>query len=125
MTPVVLDAGALIALERRDQRMLALADELLQSRAVAHLPAGVLAQVWRGSARQHALARLVKASLLHVDALTEAVAYRIGRLLAATGTHDVVDGHVALLARQLQAIVLTADVDDLAVLDPSLRLVRI
>lgn len=125
MTSIVLDAGALIALERRDQRLLALADELVHARAAAHVPAGVLAQVWRASPRQYALARLVKASLLRVDALTEAVAYRIGRLLAATGTHDVIDGHVVLLARQLNATVLTSDIDDLAALDPSLILVRV
>lgn len=81
--------------------------------------------MWRVSPGQHALSLLLNASLLRVDALTEAVAYRIGRLLAAAGTRDVVDGHVALLARQLNATVLTSDVDDLAALDPSLVLVRV
>lgn len=125
MRPVVLDAGALIALERRDPRLLAVADELLRARSVGHVPAGVLAQVWRGSSRQHALSRLVKASLLRVDWLTEVVAYRIGLLLTAAGTRDVIDAHVALLARRLNATVLTSDAADIAVLDSTLRIVTI
>lgn len=89
------------------------------------MPAGVLAQVWRGSSRQHALSRLVKASLLRVDWLTEVVAYRIGLLLTAAGTRDVIDAHVALLARRLNATVLTSDAADIAVLDSTLRIVTI
>lgn len=125
MTPVVFDAGALIALERRDHRVLAVADELHRSRTVGHVPAGVLAQIWRGSPRQHPIMRLLAASLLRVDALTDAVAFRIGLLLTASGHSDVVDAHVALLARQLNATVLTSDPDDIGVLDPSLRIVTV
>lgn len=125
MTPVVLDAGALIALERRDSRMLALADELHRMRRVGHLPAGVVAQVWRGSARQHAVARLLRSQAIRVDPLSEELGYRLGLLLARSGTSDVVDAHVALLGRLLGATVLTSDPDDLAAVDPALRLVHI
>lgn len=45
MTIVVLDAGALIALEHRDTRMLALADLLHRHRRSAFVPAGVVARV--------------------------------------------------------------------------------
>jgi hypothetical protein len=38
---------------------------------------------------------------------------RIGELLAVTGTDDVIDGHVALLADATDRIV-TSDPDDLA-----------
>ena len=122
---LVLDAGALIALERRDSRMLALLVELVSARVSAHVPAGVVAQVWRGSPRQHAVVRLLSTEAVRVHALTEAMAYRVGLLLASSGTSDVVDAHVALLGRSLAARVLTSDRDDLARLDPKLDLVAV
>jgi hypothetical protein len=125
VTTVVLDAGALIALERRDRRMVTIADELAMNRLTAHLPAGVLAQVWRGSPRQQPLARLVRHGAVRVEPLSEEVALRVGRLLAAAGTSDVVDGHVALLARGLRATVITSDPEDLHKLDPELELITI
>jgi predicted nucleic acid-binding protein len=125
MTSAVLDAGALIALERRDVRMLALADELLAHRSVGYIPAGVIAQVWRGSPRQHPIVRLLAAQAMRVDAMTEETALRVGMLLAASSTSDVVDGHVALLARRLNAPVITSDPEDIAVLDGSLRIQRL
>lgn len=105
--------------------MLALMAELLALRSSAYVPAGVVAQCWRGSKRQHGVARLLRADAVRVDELTEASAYQIGLLLAATGTSDVVDGHVALLARKLGATVVTSDPGDLKTLDASLVLVTI
>ena len=125
MKHVVFDAGALIALERRDLRLLALVDELIRARIAAHVPAGVVAQVWRGSARQHAVVRLLRAEAVRVHALSEAVAYRVGLLLARSRTSDVVDAHVAILARSLSAVVLTSDPDDLRRLDGKLDIVAI
>lgn len=122
---VVLDAGALIALERGDRRALALLRELVGAKISAHVPAGVVAQVWRGSARQHAVIRLLKAEAVRVHAFTETMAYRVGLLLAASGTSDVVDAHVALLGRSLRAPVITSDTEDLRKLDPSLTFVAI
>ncbi len=74
MTVVVLDAGAMIALERRDTRMLVLADELYEARRIGYVPAAVVAQTWRGSARQHAMVRMVRAKAVRVDPLSEDVA---------------------------------------------------
>lgn len=125
MKTLVLDSGALIAIEKRDPRLLALLDQLADGRIAAHVPSTVVAQVWRGSRRQHGLMRLLKAEALRVHAFTEAVAYQVGMLLAASSTADVVDAHVALLARSLSAPVLTSDPDDLERLDPKLTLVRV
>lgn len=125
MTAVVLDSGAMIALERRDTRMLALADELHRARRVGYAPAGVVAQTWRGSARQHATMRLLRAGAVRVDPLSEDVAYRLGLLLAKSGTSDVVDAHVALLARRLRATVVTSDPEDLTALDSTLIFVAV
>lgn len=125
MTPLVLDAGALIALERRDVRMLALADELVSQRIVGHVPAGVVAQVWRGSPRQHAVVRLLRTEAVRVDQLSEETAYRLGVLLAAAGTADVTDAHVALLARQMRARVVTSDPGDIVTLDSNVSVIEV
>ena len=125
MRALVLDAGALIALENRDRRMLALAREIVRARAAAHVAAGVVAQVWRGSARQHPLVRLLRADALRIHALTAATAYQIGLLLASSGTTDVVDAHVALLGRSLGARVVTSDPGDLLRLDAKLEIVTV
>jgi len=125
MRTAVLDAGALIALERGDRRMLALLRELVEARRTAHVPAGVVAQVWRGSPRQHSLTRLLKAEALRIHPLDEGVAYRLGLLLGTSGTADAVDAHVALLARALRAPALTSDPDDLRRLDETLEVVAL
>jgi hypothetical protein len=121
----VLDAGAFIAMERRDASALALVAELVADRRVAHVPAGVVAQVWRGSPRQQAMIRLLRTGAVRTESLTEEVALRIGLLLAATGTRDVVDAHVVLLARKLNALVVASDPDDLRRLDAGLDLVTV
>lgn len=125
MKRIVFDAGALIALDKRDRRLLALMEELIQARVSAHVPAGVVAQVWRGSPKQHALVRLLRAEAVRIHPMSEAIAYRVGMLLASTRTTDVVDGHVAILGASLGAVVLTSDPDDLHKLDPKLEIVEI
>jgi len=122
---VVLDAGALIALERRDPRMVALADELVKARQGAHVPAGVVGQAWRGSARQAPIARLLRSRGVAVDPLTEETGYLTGTLLAATGSSDVIDAHVVLLARRVHGTVVTSDPDDISALDPTLTIARV
>jgi rRNA-processing protein FCF1 len=49
---VVLDTGALIAFERGDAKVRALVREALKTKARLVIPAGVLGQAWRGTARQ-------------------------------------------------------------------------
>jgi 2C-methyl-D-erythritol 2,4-cyclodiphosphate synthase len=125
VSTAVLDAGAFIALERRDSRVLALLAQLVADRRVAHVPAGVVAQVWRGSPRQHAMIRLLRSGALRTESLSVDVALRIGLLLGSTGAADVIDAHVVLLARRLHARVVTSDPDDLRRLDPRLDLVTL
>jgi hypothetical protein len=122
---VVLDAGAFIAMERRDARMLALVAELVAERQAALTPAGVVAQVWRGSPRQHAMLRLLRTGAIRAESLSEDVALRTGLLLAKTGAKDVIDGHVALIARRVRASVVTSDPDDIARLDQGLDIIPV
>jgi hypothetical protein len=110
---VVLDAGALIAIDRDDRRTAGLIE--LGRRAGASLVtvAPVVGQAWRGAARQARLARLL--SMVDVRSTSLQHARDAGELLAATGTSDVVDALVALVAMPGDQL-LTSDRGDLDVL---------
>ncbi len=121
---MVLDAGAFIALERRNKTMVALARLFVNAGTPLATSAGVVAQVWRGGGgRQAPIAYLLRRVLV-VD-LDHAVARALGRMLGLSGTSDAVDAHVAFLARQRGWPVLTSDPDDLRAIDPTLILERI
>lgn len=116
---VVLDAGAFIALERRDRAMVALAKIFLDEQTPLVTSAGVVAQVWRGGGeRQVPIAFLLKRVL--VLALDHAVARTLGRMLGESRTADPVDAHVVFLARERGWSVLTSDAGDLLAIDPTL-----
>ncbi len=122
---VTLDAGALIALDRDDRRVIAL---LARAAQLAHritIPASALAQAVRRPERQARLARLMRQPTTDVVALDRVDAVNVGRLLAASGTTDVVDAHVVICARRAQQIVVTSDVGDLSRLDPQLEIVAL
>lgn len=122
---VTLDAGALIALDRDDRRVVALLARAQETSARVTVPATALAQAVRNPARQARLARLVRQPGTDVVALDRVDATGVGRLLAASGTADVVDAHVVLCARRTGQAVATSDPDDLHHLDPTLTLVAI
>ena len=108
---LVLDAGALIAVERADREVVALIkQELLRGRTpITH--GGIIGQVWRGGAsRQANLARLIPA--LNVIPLDAMLGRRAGVLLGLAGTDDVIDAALVLLAEDGD-IVLTSDLDEL------------
>jgi hypothetical protein len=110
---VVLDAGALVAVDRRDRGILTTLRLLERDGVPVRTSAGALAQVWRGGPRQANLARVVRG--LDVAALDENESTRVGELLAAARTEDVVDAHVALLVEP-GGTVLTSDGSDIALL---------
>lgn len=122
---VVLDAGALIALERGDRRMIALLREMAARDATFVVPAGALGQAWRDGKTQVVLARFVRTRSVEVVNLDEALAKACGELCAAARTKDVIDASVVLIARSRSSSVISSDPDDLGVLDPGLRVVRI
>lgn len=122
---MTLDAGALIAFERGDPRMRALVGEARGAGIRLALPAGVLAQVWRDGARQARLAALVASEAAHTVVLDEPAAKATGRLCAVSGTADVVDASVVLVANVRGDRVVTSDPDDLAAIDPDLELLTI
>jgi hypothetical protein len=125
VTGAVLDSGPLVAFERSDRRVVA-----ILARAVHHgdplvVPAGVVAQVWRDGRRQSRLARLLGSPACEVLALDDRSARAAGQLCGASGTADVVDASVVVVARQRALRVLTTDVDDLRRLDPHLDVVAV
>jgi predicted nucleic acid-binding protein len=112
---VVLDAGAFIALERGSTPVRAFV--LLADRGHVALAtsAAVVAQIWRGGNRQARLARLLASDLVTELALDSEASRRIGVLAAAApGARDVVDGHIAVIALDRDAAVLTSDAEDIA-----------
>jgi|SRR5579875_3157399 len=125
MAGAVLDTGALIAIERADRRMQALLHEANLAGAELTIPAGVLAQSWRGSPRQARLARLLRLDNVNVAPLEEADAKASGILCGRAGTADVVDASVVIAARTHHQTVVTSDPDDLRRLDPRLALFTI
>jgi hypothetical protein len=118
-----LDTGALIALERKDERMKALlARVLAHPEMIVHIPAGVVAQAFRDGSKQVRLVRLLKETQARVVALDEETARVVGILLGLRGTNDVVDASVVMCARRYDQPVVTGDPDDLRRLDASVEL---
>ncbi len=125
MAGVTLDAGALIAIDRNHRRMVALLARAAETKAPVTVPASALAQAIRRPERQVRLARLIRQPATSVRALDRVDATSIGRLLAASGSTDVVDAHVVICARRAGQRVVTSDPDDLRALDPELDLTTI
>jgi hypothetical protein len=122
---VTLDAGALIGLDRGDRRVIALIVRGRETSARITVPATALARAVRNPARQARLARLVRQPTTDVKALDRWDATTVGRLLATSGTADVVDAHVVLCAQRAGQAIATSDPDDLRHLDPTLTLVEL
>lgn len=119
---LVLDTGALLALERGAPRVRALLRRALEGGGVLCVPAGVVAQAWRGGPRQARVARLLGDPIVEVLPLDDVTARSVGLLCGRSGHADIVDVHVALLARKRGAVVVTSDPDDLQRVDPAVEL---
>jgi hypothetical protein len=119
MPGLVLDAGALQALEHRPIRLLADLQRAHDLGLPIRIPAGALAQSWRGGPRSASIARLLKqrCDVVHMDQLA---ARQIGEFIASLHLPeseekpDVVDSHVALTTRATRSLVWTSDPEDVA-----------
>lgn len=114
---LVLDTGALIALEHRNIRLLA---DLIRAHRLGlpiRIPAGCIARAWRGGPRSASLARLLKQPCTVVQ-MDERSAKEVGGLIALVRLDgeavDAVDAHVALVTRATRSLVWTSDPDDMA-----------
>jgi hypothetical protein len=125
MPGVTLDAGGLIALDRDDRRVVVLLARARETGAPVTVPAPALAQAVRRPERQARLSRLIRQPGTDVIALGRVDATHVGRLLAASGTSDIVDAHVVICARRAGQPIVTSDPGDLHQLDPALRLIAL
>ncbi len=113
MRTVVLDAGAFIAAERRDRHLAELIAGANAEGATILIPATVIAEIWRTPPRPYA--RMVVESVDEVVALDAALARRVGALIGAAGSTQIVDASVALVAiHSKPSIVVTTDPADIA-----------
>jgi hypothetical protein len=114
VTALVLDAGALLAVDRDDRAMMARLRVAQRAGLELRSNAMVVAQAWRDRrGRQVNLARLLRA--VDVHPVLPQHGRDAGALLGDTGTADPVDATVALLALAGDRI-LTSDPGDLALL---------
>ncbi len=109
----VLDAGALVAIDKGDRSVGAMLRVLQRNGVPVVTGGGVVAQVWRDGGRQANLARIL--SGVDIDALDAVTARRVGELLRQNRSDDLVDAHVALLV-QPDSQVLTSDEPDIKAL---------
>ena len=106
----VLDAGALVAVDRRDRMIGARLRVLQQQGTPIRASSAVVGQVWRDGRTQANLARVLAA--VGIEALGKDDGKRIGELLALAASADVVDAHVALMTAHAD-LVLTSDPADI------------
>jgi hypothetical protein len=108
---LVLDSGALIALERNDRAMWRRLKGALLAREVPVTHGGIVGQVWRGQgARQAPLAQALAG--VQVRPLDDTLGRASGALLSAARRSDVIDAALVLLADDGDRIV-TSDPNDI------------
>ena len=109
MSTVTLDTGALIALERRRQRIWQVLHRALALGVVPVVPADVVAEWWRGRSdiREHILASVV------IEPLTAPLARLAGESMAAVPGSTSVEAIVVASAAQRGDAIYTSDVVDL------------
>jgi len=119
VSAVILDVGALLAVDRDDRAMIARLQVAERSGMELRSNAMVVAQVWRDRrGRQVSLARLLPA--VDIRAVNPSDGRDAGALLADAGTADAIDATVVLLAAPGDRI-LTSDPGDLTRLAEAAR----
>lgn len=110
MSTITLDTGALIALERRRQRIWKVMHRAQALGIVPIVPADVVAEWWRGRSdiREHILGSVV------VEPLTDALARLAGESMAHVKGATSVDAIVMASAAKRGDAVYTSDFEDLA-----------
>lgn len=114
MAGVTYDTGALVAAERNDRQMWALHAGFLAEEIVPIVPAPVLAEAWRGGARQASLSRLL--AMCEVEPMDEDQARRVGTLAGRARHDDVVDLSVVEGAVRRRDAIVTSNQGDIGLI---------
>lgn len=109
MDGVTYDTGALVAGERNDRRMWALHVGFVAEEVAPVVPAPVLAEAWRGGARQASLSRLL--AMCEVEPMSEEQARQVGALAGKAAHDDIVDVTVVEGAIRRRDAVVTSNED--------------
>jgi hypothetical protein len=108
---LVLDSGALIALERNERAMWRRLKAAHVTGSVPVCHGGVVGRVWRGRGPREALLARALAGI-EIRPLDDALGRAAGALLGAVRADDAIDAALVLLAGDGDQIV-TSDPDDL------------
>jgi len=118
---VTFDTGALIGLERRRSRMLAVLRTCVTKRVPITVPAPVFMEWWRG--RTDVREQIVDAII--VEPLTPELARTVGEALAELPAAGAIDAAVMASAALRGDVVYTSDFDDLSRLQRLFPAVRV
>ena len=119
---ITFDTGALVAIERRDRRMLGFMTTAVRAGMRITVPTCVVGEWWRG--QRGPVARILDAVV--VEPLTLALARLAGETIAVVRGATLVDAVVVASAAQRGDLVLTSDIDDLTpIRDVAFRAVRL
>jgi predicted nucleic acid-binding protein len=118
---ITFDTGALIALERRSQRIRSLVEMATDRKIRITVPAAVMTEWWRG--RTDLREAIVGA--VRVEPLTDVLARIAGEALASVAGATSIDAIVMASAAQRGDVVFTSDVDDLERLRAHFPAVRV
>jgi len=121
MVGLTLDTGALLALERRRQRMRKVIDVATRDAVPITVPVVVLAEWWRG---RNDLRDLIR-RMVTVEPMQEPLAVVAGEALAAVRGATLADAIVMASAAQRGDIVYTSDVEDFQRLQAFFPAVRV
>lgn len=114
MAGLTLDAGALIAYERGNERIREILTVAYERGLVPTIPAIALAEVWRGDAKDARVARLLKAC--SIETVDERLARAAGSLRRATPGSGTMDACIAVGVRRRGDALATSDPNDMRVL---------
>lgn len=123
MAGLTLDTGALIAIDRGDERVRAWLELAFDKGQMPVASAVAVAEAWRDGATQVLLARMLKR--IEVEDVDESLARRAGELMGRTNTDDPVDAIVAASAALRGDHVLTSDPGDMQKLADDLPAIKL
>lgn len=109
MTGLTLDTGALVALERRRQRMAQVYRTAVEDGLRVTVPSAVVTEWWRG--RSDAREMILRG--VRVELLDAQLAMLAGEAIAAVAAATAVDAIVMASAARRGDVVYTSDVEDL------------